>query len=107
MQERGRGIGRPAMAGKTEYAHSRLVAFGLRRTSGTVLPIWTHDKCARKEAFSKSPIPPPSRILVFLILPHLELADLRVKREGVEQHRADEGDVGGLAEKKGKRKKSF
>ena len=33
---------------------------------------------------------------------HLELADLRVQREGVEQHRADERDVGGLA---GRRKR--
>ena len=28
---------------------------------------------------------------------HLELADLRVKGEGVEEHRTDEGDVGRLA----------
>ena len=28
---------------------------------------------------------------------HLELADLRVKGEGVKEHRTDEGDVGRLA----------
>ena len=33
------------------------------------------------------------------VTPHLELAPLGVQGEGVKQHGADEGDVGGLAVK--------
>ena len=36
-------------------------------------------------------------MLMMILRTHLELADLRVKGEGVEEHRTDEGDVGRLA----------
>ena len=36
-------------------------------------------------------------MLMMILRTHLELADLRVKGEGVKEHRTDEGDVGRLA----------